>query len=117
MGILTCWYLKTLEFALPTMPDLKFALPPTQWNIGCVGSPDVGARVGHVHFMLFMSNSIVLDSQRKCGFQCNILAIVMLKFGVVFLQKLVVLAILKGMGVISFGPVIFPFCSPPPPRN
>ena len=45
LGIPTCWYLKTLKFALPPMPNLKFALCPTrtpnvsQWNISCVGSP------------------------------------------------------------------------------
>ena len=43
-GIPTCWYLKTL----------KFALPPTQtpnanrWNIGRVRSPTQNSRVGHV---------------------------------------------------------------------
>ena len=49
------------NFALG-IPTLKFALPPTgtlnassQWTIGCVGSPGVGARVGHVHFMLFVT--------------------------------------------------------------
>ena len=42
-GIPTCWYLRTLKFALPPKPNLKLALPPmrtpnvNQWNIGCVG--------------------------------------------------------------------------------
>ena len=45
LDIPTCWYLKTLKFALPPTPNLKYALPPTrtpnvnQWNIGHVGSP------------------------------------------------------------------------------
>ena len=30
----------------------------SQWNIGCVGSPGIGARLGHVHFMLFVSISL-----------------------------------------------------------
>ena len=56
---------------------LKFALPPTQnpnvsrWNIGCVGSHGIGTRVGHVHFMLFVSISFALGSQRKRSFQWN----------------------------------------------
>ena len=29
LDIQTCWYLKTLKFALPPTPKLKFALPPT----------------------------------------------------------------------------------------
>ena len=43
----------------------------SQWNIGCVGSPCVGARVGHVHFMLFVSISFALGSQRERSFQWN----------------------------------------------
>ena len=31
----------------------------------------IGARVGHVHFMLFVSVSFALGSQRKRGFQWN----------------------------------------------
>ena len=56
---------------------LKFALPPirnpntSQCNIGCVGSPGVGAPIGHVHFMLFVSISFALGSQRKRSFQWN----------------------------------------------
>ena len=34
----------------------------SQWNIGCFGSPGVGAHVGHVHFMLFVSISFALGS-------------------------------------------------------
>ena len=66
-----------IQFSLPPTPNLKFALTPkqtpnaSQWNIGCVGSPGVGTRVGHVHFMLFVSISFVLGSQRRCSFQCN----------------------------------------------
>ena len=66
-----------LKFALAPMRTLKFALLPTQtpyasqWNISCVGSPGVGARVGHVHFMLFMSNSFALGSQHEHSFQWN----------------------------------------------
>ena len=74
LGIPTCWYLKTLKFGLPRMPNLKFALPPTgspnasQWNIGCLGSSGIGARIGHVHFRLFVSILFAFGSQRKRGF-------------------------------------------------
>ena len=60
----------------PPTPTLKFALPPTrnpnasQWNIDCVGSPGIGAQVGHV-YMLFVSISFALGSQRKRNFQWN----------------------------------------------
>ena len=71
---LTCWYLKTLKFALPPTRNLKFAFPPTptpnacQWNIGGVGSPGVGACVGHVHFMLFVSISFALGHKTQTCF-------------------------------------------------
>ena len=59
------------------MPNLKFALPLTptsdasQWNIGGVGSPGVGAGVGHVHFKIFVLISFAFGSQRKPSFQWN----------------------------------------------
>ena len=42
-----------------------------QWNIGDVGSPTQHFRVGHVHFMLFMSISFVSGTQPKLIFQWN----------------------------------------------
>ena len=51
LGIPTCWYLKTLRFALPPTQNIKVALPTkqnpnaSQWNIGCVGYPT--QNVGH----------------------------------------------------------------------
>ena len=69
LPIPTCWYLKMQKNALPLTQNLKFAIPPPrkpnagQWNIGCVGSQTQISRVGHVHFILFMSISFVLDSQ------------------------------------------------------
>ena len=30
----------------------------SKWNIGCIGSPRIGAHVGHVHFMFFCVNFI-----------------------------------------------------------
>ena len=39
--------------------------------IGYVGSPGIGACIGHVHFMLFASISFALGSQCKRGFQWN----------------------------------------------
>ena len=59
----TCWYLRTLKFALPPTQILKCALPQTrnpnasQWNIGCVGFQAQHYCIGHVHFMLFVSIS------------------------------------------------------------
>ena len=43
----------------------------SQWNIGRVGFPGVWACVGHVHFILFVSISFALGSQRKGSFQWN----------------------------------------------
>ena len=34
----------------------------SQWNLGCVGTPGVGAHIGHVYFMLFVSISFVLGT-------------------------------------------------------
>ena len=67
LGILTCRYQKTLKFALP----LTRTPNASQWNIGYVGSPGVGARVGHVHFMLFIFCSLALGTQCEPSFQCN----------------------------------------------
>ena len=39
--------------------------------MGCVGSPGVGACVGHVHSMLFVSIAFALGSQHKCSFHWN----------------------------------------------
>ena len=64
-------------FGVTPTPILKFALPPTptpdasQWNIGGVGPSGVGAGVGHVHFMLFMSISFASGTQSKLVFQWN----------------------------------------------
>ena len=66
LRIPTCWYLKMLKFVLPPIQTLKFVLPQTQmpdanrWNIGGVGSLGIGSRIGHVHFMLFVSLSLAL---------------------------------------------------------
>ena len=43
----------------------------SQWNIGCVGFETQNYCVGHVHFMLFVSISFALGSQRKRSFQWN----------------------------------------------
>ena len=50
-----------------------FCITPdaSQWNIGGVGSPTQNFRVGHVHFMLFMSISFASGTQRKLVFQWN----------------------------------------------
>ena len=64
LGISTMSVSKMLKFALPLTRNLNMS----QWNIGCVGSPDFGAHVGHVHFVLFVSISFALGSQRECSF-------------------------------------------------
>ena len=93
LGIPTCWFLKTLKFALPPMRMLKCALPsrPTpnasRWNIGGVGSPMQNSRIGHVDFMLFMSLSLALASQHEPNFQWNMGLTIML-FPVVFLSAI-----------------------------
>ena len=40
-------------------------------NIGHVGSPHIGARVGHVDFMLFVLISVALGSQCERNFRWN----------------------------------------------
>ena len=55
----------------------KFALPPTgnpnesRWNIGYVGLQTQNSCVGPVLFMLFVSISFALGSQRKHSFHWN----------------------------------------------
>ena len=66
LGLPTCWYLKTLKFALPPIQILKFALSPTQnnntsqWNIGYVRSQTQNFCVGHVHSIFLVSISFAL---------------------------------------------------------
>ena len=50
LGVPTCWYLKTLKFALPPTPTPN----ASRWKIGGVGSPTQNSCVGHVDFMLFV---------------------------------------------------------------
>ena len=67
LGIPRCWYRKMLKFALSPTRNPN----ASQWNIARVGSPGIGARVGHVHFMLFVSISFALGSQCEHRFQWN----------------------------------------------
>ena len=53
------------RFTRRVLPDAS------HWNIGGVGHSGVGAGVGHVHFMLFMSISSASGTQRKLVFQWN----------------------------------------------
>ena len=75
LGIPTCWYLKTLKFALPQTRNIKFVLPrmqnpnTSQWNIGCVGSSMQNFHVGHIHFMVFVLISFALVTQREPSLQ------------------------------------------------
>ena len=69
LGIPTCWYLKTLKFALPPTGSVKFATQnpkASQWNIGCVRF-----HIGCVHFMLFVLISFALVTQRELSLQWN----------------------------------------------
>ena len=43
----------------------------SRWNIGRVGSPRVGAHIGHVHFIFFVSISFTLGSQRERNSRWN----------------------------------------------
>ena len=70
LAIPTCWCPRSL--ADPTWTPSKPNANPlwTQSNptceqveYGCIWSPHVGARIGHVEFMLFVSISFVLGSQ------------------------------------------------------
>ena len=70
LEIPTCWYILALpnaKICVPPTPNLKFGLGlfapnASQWNIVCVGFPGVGSRVGHVHFIFFVSISFALGS-------------------------------------------------------
>ena len=65
LGIATCWYLKTLKFALSPAQTPNVS----RWNIGDVGFFGIGSSVGHAHFMLFVSLSPVSGSQHEHNFQ------------------------------------------------
>ena len=43
----------------------------SRWNIGHVGSPGVGSRVGHVDFIFFVSISFALGSKHERSFRWN----------------------------------------------
>ena len=59
-----------VSFALGDAKNLQTP-NASQWNIGCVGYQTQKLRIGHVHFMLFVSISFALGSQRKRSFQWN----------------------------------------------
>ena len=50
LGKPTCWYLKSLKFALPPTLTPK----ANRWNIGRVGSPTQDSRVGHIHLIFLV---------------------------------------------------------------
>ena len=72
-----CWYLKTLKFAFPPTPNLKFALPPmrtpnvSQWNTGCVGSRHKFFTLALYISFFFVLISFAFCGQRKPSFQWN----------------------------------------------
>ena len=53
--------------------NAKICVTPNanRWNISGVGIPTQGAGIGHVDFMLFVSISCALVSQRELSFQWN----------------------------------------------
>ena len=58
--------------AKPCGPNAKHGGPNmSQWNILHVGSLGIGACVGHVDFMLFLSISFALEGQQKRNFWWN----------------------------------------------
>ena len=70
----TCWYLKSLANPKQSLADPTQSIPdptcthgpiasPTQ--AGLIGSPHFGVCISHVDFMLFVSISFALGSQRK----------------------------------------------------
>ena len=64
---------KNAKICVTPNANVKFCVTPNanKWNIGRVGSPTQNSRVGHVDFMLFVSLSLALGSQRKHNFQWN----------------------------------------------
>ena len=68
---------KNAKICVSPNANVKICITPnatpntSQWNIDCVGSPGIGACVGHVHFMLFMSISFALGSQLERSFRWN----------------------------------------------
>ena len=67
------------RFTRRVLPDafyptrfIRRVLPDaSQWNIGGVGPSGVGAGVGHVHFIFFVSISFAFCSRRKPVFRWN----------------------------------------------
>ena len=68
---------KNAKICITTNMNAKICVTPNtnpyanRWNIGRVGSPMQNSHVGHVDFMLFVSLSLALGSQRKHNFQWN----------------------------------------------
>ena len=77
LGIPSCWYPKTLKFALPPTQMLKFPSTPMQtpnlnrWNNGHVGSLTQNSCVGHVDFILFVPNTNPICSEIWASFGCS----------------------------------------------
>ena len=73
----TCWYLKRLPDPMRRPPNplqdptdpMRLPGEPMEYSSGWVGKDWI--HVGHLHFMLFVSISFKLGSQRKPNFQWN----------------------------------------------
>ena len=68
---------KNAKICVSPNANSKICVTPTQttnasqWNIVCVGSPGVGSRVGHVHFIFFVFISFALGSQFPVEYGLN----------------------------------------------
>ena len=64
---------KNAKICVTPNANAKICVTPntSRWNIVGVGSPTKNSRVDHVDFMLFVSLSLALGSQREHNFQWN----------------------------------------------
>ena len=64
---------KNAKISITPNVNAKICVTPNaiRWNIGGVGTPTRGAGIGHVDFMLFVSISFALVSQRELSFKWN----------------------------------------------
>ena len=55
---------KNANICVTPNANAKICVTPnaSKWNIGSVGSPRVGALIGHVHFMFFVLISFALGN-------------------------------------------------------
>ena len=61
------WVSKNAKICVTPNANAKICITPnaSRWNIAGVGSPSLGADIGHVDFMLFVLFLVVLGTQCK----------------------------------------------------